>query len=378
MGTIRTWQTLIRPLALGLLVALSISDALGAVRIKDLARFDGQRENSILGYGLVVGLAGTGDTPRNYATQQSVSNMLREFGVNVPPLALNSRNVAAVIVTARVAGVANAGDRLDVNVAAMGDARSLAGGTLLVTPLIGVDREVYASAQGPLTVSGFVYEQAGSSEQKNHPTAGVIPEGAILERSLALDARSLAPRLELILRNPDYTTSRRVAAAINARMPELSATPIDAARVRLAGDASVVNRVELMAAIESLTVEPDVAARVIVNERSGTVVAGGDIWLSPVTITQGDIRVSVVQRYQISQPEGIYSRPSNGIRTAVVPEATVAVNEAQAEAVTLPAGATIADLVSALRAIRATSRDVIAILQGMKRAGALHAELVIQ
>jgi flagellar P-ring protein FlgI len=351
----------------------------GAVRIKDLVRFEGVHDNAVLGYGIVVGLSGTGDSSRNYVTQQSVSNMLRDFGVNVPATSLNSRNAAAVVVSADLRGAVRPGDRIDVNVAALGDARSLAGGTLLLTPLLGVDRRTYAIAQGALSTSAFRFEQSGSIEQKNHPTAGVIPEGAIIQKAIEPPHPDSNGSLDLILNDPDFTTARRVAVMINKRVPSASASAVDSGRVRLAGvplDPAAV--VDLVASIETLEVEPDVASRVIVNERTGTIVSGGNISLSAVTITQGDIRVSIQERYQVSQPEGFVGRQSSGVHTAVVPEATIGVREAEAQSIELTQGATITDLVRALKTIRATSRDVIAILQGIKRAGALHAELVIQ
>jgi flagellar P-ring protein precursor FlgI len=365
-------------------VALLLCAALGpqadgAVRIKDLVRFEGVHDNAVLGYGIVVGLSGSGDTSRNYVTQQSISNMLREFGVNVPAASLNARNAAAVIVTANLRGAVRPGDRVDVNVAALGDARSLAGGTLLVTPLLGIDRHTYAIAQGSLSVSAFRFEQSGSIEQKNHPTAGVIPEGAIIQREIAPPHPDPQGSLDLILNEPDFTTARRVAAIINARVSTASAAAIDAGRVRLSGvPLAPPSVVDLVASIESLTVDPDISSRVVVNERTGTIVSGGNVSLSAVTVTQGDIRVSIQERYSVSQPSSYIGQASSGVRTAVVPEATIGVHEAEAQSVDLAQGATISDLVKALRAIRATSRDVIAILQGIKRAGALHAELVIQ
>jgi flagellar P-ring protein FlgI len=326
-----------------------------------------------------VGLSGTGDSQRSVATLQSVSNMLREFGLTVPPYAVSSRNVAAVIVTADLPGAVRSGDRFDVNVAALGDARSLAGGTLLMTPLMANDKTTYAMAQGPLAVGGYKFEQRGTSAQKNFPTAGTIPEGAIAERSLDGAPAAGTGALELLLDQPDYTTAHRVAAAINSELAFGTASAIDSGRVRVAvGTRDPAATVALMARIESIQVNPDVAARVVVNERTGTVVSGGDVYLSAVTVTHGDLKVSIKERFAISQPQGLILDDSNGVRTVAVPEATVRVNEDAAQAVSLANGATIAELVEALRAIKVTSRDVIAILQGIKRAGALHAELVIQ
>lgn len=362
-----------------MVIALLALPAAGAVRIKDLARFDGVREQPVIGYGLVVGLSGTGDSTRSVATLQSVSNMLREFGLTVPPYALSSRNVAAVIVTADLPGGVRAGDRFDVNVAALGDARSLSGGTLLMTPLMANNKVMYAMAQGPLAVGGYKFEQRGTSAQKNFPTAGTIPEGAIAERSLEPVLLNTAGSLELLLDEPDYTTANRVAAAINVELAYGTASAVDSGRVRVAlGSRDAASMVALMSRIESIHVNPDLAARVVVNERTGTVVSGGDVYLSAVTVTHGDLKVSIKERYNISQPEGLVLEDTRGVRTIAVPEATVLVDEDSAQAVSLASGATIAELVEALRAIKVTSRDVISILQGIKRAGALHAELVIQ
>jgi flagellar P-ring protein precursor FlgI len=357
----------------------AVQPAWAAVRIKDLGRLDGVRENVAIGYGLVVGLSGTGDTRRSLATVQSISNMLQEFGLQIPPDAVNSRNVAAVLVTTNLPGFLSVGDRMDVNVSSIGDASSLAGGTLLMTPLRGADREIYAVAQGALSIGGFRFEQNGTVRQKNHPTSGNIPEGAIAERAVSPVLLSREGTLDLILKDPDFTTAARVADSINVGVPGARATPVAAGRVRLSpdtnGDAGLVS---LIASIENLAVEPDTRARVVVNERTGTVVSGGNVWLSEVTVSQGDIRVSIDTRFLVSQPDIYLFRPSPAIRTTVVPDSTVAARESDLKSVNLPQGATIADLVAALKAIKASSRDVIAILQGIKRAGALHAELIIQ
>ncbi len=364
-----------------LIVALALAMAARAdVRIKDLARFQGGHDSAILGYGLVVGLPGTGDSSRNLPTLQSVSNMLREFGLQVPPVAISSRNVAAVLVTAQLPGILRIGDKLDVNVSSIGDARSLAGGTLLDTPLVGADRAVYATAQGPIAVGGYRFEQNGNVEQKNFPTSGTIPEGGVAEREINTPLRTSDGTLDLILNDPDYTTATRVAQIINTKVPGMSATALASGRVRLSvagmNEPAIVT---VMAAIENLGVEPDTRARVVVNERTGTIVSGGSVWLSAVTITQGDIKVSITQDYLVSQPNGVYlGGVAPGIHTAVVPQTRVKVQEPETQAVSLPQGATITDLVNALRAVRATSREVIAVLQGIKRAGALHAELIVQ
>lgn len=355
------------------------ANAQSGVRLKDLGRFAGVRDNSVIGYGLVVGLAGTGDSRRSLATLQSVSNMLQEFGLQVPTAGINSRNVAAVLVTAKVPGIMNIGDRIDVNVAAIGDATSLAGGTLLMTPMRGPDREVYAMAQGALSIGGYRFEQNGTLRQKNHPTSGNIPEGALAERAIAPQLLAADGGVELILNDPDFTTANRVAILINKSVPGAQATPMTAGRVRmLPPSREPASLIAMISAVENLSIEPDIKARVVVNERTGTIVSGGDVWLSAITVTHGDIRVAIDQRFLVSQPDGFLVRPDSGVRTAIVPETDMEVTESQLKAVNLPQGATIEDLVTALKAVKATSRDVIAILQGVKRAGALHAELIIQ
>lgn len=363
----------------GTTLLAATAQAQGAVRLKDLGRFAGVRDNSVIGYGLVVGLSGTGDSRRSLTTVQSVSNMLQEFGLQVPAAGINSRNVAAVLVTAKVPGFMNVGDRLDVNVSSIGDASSLAGGTLLMTPLRGPDREVYAMAQGSLSIGGYRFEQNGTVRQKNHPTSGNIPEGGLAERVIAPQLLTSDGGIELVLNDPDFTTASRVATLINRSVPGAQATPVTAGRIRLAAPSSEpAGIVAMVSAVENLSVEPDIKARVVVNERTGTIVSGGNVYLSAITVTQGDIRVAIDQRFLVSQPDGNLYRPSIGVRTAVVPETTMDVTESQLKAINLPQGATIEDLVAALKAVKASSRDVISILQGVKRAGALHAELIIQ
>jgi flagellar P-ring protein FlgI len=363
------------------LVAGGAMPVTSAVRIKDLARFEGVRDNAILGYGLVVGLPGTGDTQRNLPTLQSVSNMLQEFGLNVPPVGVSSRNVAAVLVTASLPGVLRIGDKLDVNVSSIGDARSLAGGTLLHTPLLAGDRRIYATAQGPLAVGGYRFEQNGNVEQKNFPTSGTIPEGAVAEKELSPQLKNRDGTVDLILNDPDYTTATRVADIINKEMPTAGASALESGRIRLeTADLAPANFVRLIATVENLVVEPDAKARVVVNERTGTIVSGGSVWLSAVTITQGDLKVSITTDYLVSQPFGTFIRPSADIRTAIVPQTRIKTQEdnQNTQAINLHQGATISDLVNALRAVKASSREIIAVLQGIKRAGALHAELIVQ
>ena len=353
------------------------------VRIKELGRIDGVRENMISGYGIVTGLAGTGDTSRSQATLQSVANALREFGLNVAPQQLSSRNVAAVLVTATLPAFARSGDRVDVIVSSMGDARSLTGGALLMTPLYGPDRRIYALAQGAVSIGGYKFELNQNTVQKNHPTTGIVPEGAMIEA--ALSSRVLADdgTLRLALFDPDYTTASRIAAAVSEKLA-VTAAAVDAGRVAIrVPEADQARLVDFVARLESLTVQPDLRARVVINERTGTVVSGGGVRLSKVSVAHGDLKVNITTDFLVSQPEifgGIDSnvRVGRGVRTAIVPQTRIEANESGMNSVTMPDGATVSDLVAALKQVRSTTRETIAILQSIKRAGALHAELVIQ
>jgi len=362
------------------LLVLTGGSASAGIRIKDLGRVDGVRDNMIVGYGIVTGLTGTGDSTRSRATLQSVANALMEFGVNVNAAQLNSRNVAAVLVSATLPPFARPGDKIDVNVSSLGDARSLAGGSLLMAPLYGPDRKVYALAQGQLATGSYSYEINGNLAQKNHPTAGVISGGALIEANVSMRILGEDGTIRILLFNPDYTTASRIATGVNQNFQADVAKALDAGRVeiRLAPkDAEQI--VEFVSRVESIGVEPDQRARVIVNERTGTVVSGGDVRLSRVSVAYGDLRVSIVTDYLVSQPsDAALFRPGPSIRTAVVPQTRVDVKESTANSISLSDGATVADLVAALNHIKTNTRDVIAILQSIKRAGALHAELIVQ
>ncbi len=361
-----------------LLAAVSASAQDFGVRIKELGRLDGVRENMVSGYGIVSGLAGTGDSTRSQATLQSVANALREFGLNVTPAQLASRNVAAVLVTATLPAFARTGDRLDVIVSSMGDARSLTGGALLMTPLYGPDRQIYALAQGAVSVGGYKFELNANVVQKNHPTTGIVPEGAVVEADLTAQVLSPDGTMRLVLFDPDYTTASRIATAVNEKL-SASAAAMDAGRVAIRVPEGERERlVDFVARLESLTVQPDLRARVVINERTGTVVSGGGVRLSNVSVAHGDLKVTVVTDFLVSQPGGVLVRPGPGIRTEVVPRTRIDANEEGLSSVTMPAGATVSDLVAALKQVKSTTREVIAILQSIKRAGALHAELVIQ
>lgn len=357
----------------GLLLLIGFPAA-GAIRIKEIARIDGVRSTPLVGYGLVVGLAGTGDSARSGVTTQSVRNALSRFGIEVPQEEISSRNVAAVTVTGAIPPFAGAGDRVGVNVSSLGDARSLAGGTLLLTPLAAANGEVYALAQGAVSVGGFSYDMNGNMVQKNHPTAGRVPDGAVVERPIPLQLTENG-ELVVVLNSPDFTTVARVRDVINKRFGEDLAVVESPARVRVRAGAQPM---QMIAQIEGLMVEPDTVARVVINERTGTVVAGGNVVLGDVTVAHGDLKVAITTDYHVSQPSLLVGDIGRGIRTAVVPDTTIEVEEEEAQAVQLQSGATIAELVAALRALQTSTRDVISIMQSIKTAGALHAELVVE
>lgn len=353
--------------------------ATDGVRIKDLGRIDGVRDNMIVGYGIVTGLAGTGDSTRSQATLQSIVNALRDFGVAVNTSQLSSRNVAGVTVTAILPPFARSGDKIDVTISSVGDARSLNGGTLLMTPMFGPDKRVYALAQGSIVVGGYQYDMNGNIVQRNHPTAGVITEGATIEKTVAMQILKEDGGIDVLLHDPDYTTSSRVADALNRGLGANTARAVDPGRVRIAvpkdQQASLVS---FISQIENVSVEPDQRARVVVNERTGTVVAGGDVRISKVTVTQGSLRVRIETDYLVSQPTGVLIEPRSSIRTEVVPRTRIDVKEDGMNVVSLPGGTRVSELVDALNKIKTNTRDMISVLQSIKRAGALHAELIVQ
>jgi flagellar P-ring protein FlgI len=359
------------------LLASPLALAQGSVRLKEIARVQGVRDNALVGYGLVIGLAGTGDTNKNRLTVQSVANTLSHFGVNIGPDDLNSRNVAAVMVTATLPAFAESGQKLDVSVSSLGDARSLSGGILLLTPLSGPDGKLYALAQGALSVGGYEVSAFGSMEQKNHPTVGRVPDGATVEREAPIGLDEDGRTLDVVLYQPDFTTAERIAESLR-RNAGVTAVAEHAGKVRVTFAAPPQDLVQAISMIENVPVTPDQVARVVVNERTGTVVSGGDVRLGAVTISQGDLRIQVQTDYLVSQPDGVLVNPSRNIGTAVVPQANINVQDPEAKLVTIPNGATVSDLIAALRAIHLTTRDVITILQSIKDAGALRGELVIQ
>ncbi|HEU0153490.1 MAG TPA: flagellar basal body P-ring protein FlgI [Arenimonas sp.] len=364
-------------LVLALAGATEAQDARSA-RLKDVARVAGVRENPLTGYGLVFGLSGSGDSARNRATLQSVANTLRGFGVNVEQADLASRNVAAVLVTAKLPAFAEPGQLLDVQVASAGDARSLNGGTLMLAPMMGPDGKVYAIAQGPISVGGYQFEAITASVQKNHPTVGWIPAGATVERAVPLGVAGDGNSLSILLNEPDFTTAQRIASALAAEVPGARVHATHAGKVTVDYGSAPASLVAEIARIENVMVSPQRKSRVVVNERTGTVVAGGDVRLGAVSISHGELRIEISTTYSVSQPDGVFIRPSASIGSVVVPDSRVDVREGVAPIVSVPEGATVADLISALRAIHLSTRDVIAVLQSIKAAGALDGELLIQ
>ncbi|NLY29776.1 MAG: flagellar basal body P-ring protein FlgI [Firmicutes bacterium] len=342
------------------------------VRLKDIARFDGVRENQLTGLGLVVGLDGTGDT-RGVAIRM-VTNMLTRFGVDIDPADLRSRNVAAVMVTANLPPFARIGDTLDVTVSSIGDAKSLQGGFLLQTPLRGADNQVYAVAQGPLSIGGFNVRSRGGQSQTNHPTIARGPGIAIVEREIWGEALPIYDgKLNLVLHSGDFTTASRTAEEINNRFGPGTAWALDSSTVTLnIPSAYRQNVIGFLAEVEEIEVAPDTAGRVVINERTGTVVIGQAVRVATVAVAHGNLRVKISEESTVSQPPPF----SNG-ETVVTRTRTLEVEEEGGQLMVLPGTATIGDLVNVLNAVGATPRDIIAILQAIKEAGALYGELEI-
>ncbi len=346
-----------------------------AARIKDLVTISGARDNQLVGYGLVVGLAGDGDKDPVY-TVQSVANMLQKFGITVPAATLTAKNVAAVIVTADIPAFVRSGTRIDVTVAAMGDAKSLQGGVLLQTPLIGADGATpYAVAQGALAVGGFSAGQGGAggaTVQKNHPTVAQIPGGALVEKEIPTEIVHNR-QIDLLLREPDFTSAARMALAINALFPS-SANALDSTTVRVrVPDGLDDSAVDFIARLQAIEVTPDIAARIIINERTGTIVATSKIKISSCAVSHGDLTITVASTPEASQPP-----PLSKGSTVVLPRTDAKAAEAKAKLVTLPDMPSIEKVASALNAIGVTPRDMMAIFQAMKQAGALQAELILR
>lgn len=348
-------------------------DAPHGAEIKDLTTIEGVRDNPLVGYGVVVGLARTGDSQQTIFSTQTLSNLLRTMGVQVAPSAIIVNDMAAVFVTASLPPFARPGLKIDVTVAAAGDAKSLAGGMLLMTPLKAADGTVYAVAQGPLTLGGYSAGFGGNVKVVNHLTVGRIPEGAIVERDTSVDLTSMT-KLSLLLRDPDFAAARDIATAINKELGKDAARAVDSRRVDVVGIASTTGAVpELMARIGSLSIAVRPPAKVVVNERTGTVVLGGSVTLGACSILHGNLAIEVSTQFQVSQPTAL----STGGQTEVVPQTEVQASETPAQLLQLKEGATVEELVRGLQTLGATSRDIVSILQAIKAAGALEADLEV-
>ena len=346
--------------------------AQAASRIKDIVAFEGVRENKLVGYGLVVGLNGTGDTLRNSPfTQQSLQSMLERLGVQTRGFNLDTKNIAAVMVTANLPAFAATGSNIDVSVSAMGDAKSLLGGTLLVTPLMGADGETYAVGQGTVQTGAVSAQgQSGSSVTKGVPTAGKIANGAEVEREIAFKLADQGG-MRLTLRNPDFTTARRIADVINAAQPGTARA--DNPTIVMLNPPAGADLVSFVTGVEQLEVEPDAPAKVVIDEVNGVIVMGSDVRVSTVAIAQGALTISVDERPQVSQP-----LPESGGQTAITPKTSIKVNEQKGRRfLMIRSGASLATLVKGLNALGVTPRDMISILQTIKAAGALQADIQV-
>lgn len=351
-----------------------ISDASAkTTRIKDIVDIEGVRDNMLVGYGLAVGLNGTGDSLNNSPfTEQSLVAMLERLGVNVRGQNMNTGNVAAVMVTATLPPFANQGSEIDVTVSALGDAESLLGGTLLVTPLKGADGNAYAVAQGPITISGFSVEGEAATVVKNIPTTGRIPAGAIVEREIDFNMEDFN-EVRLALRNPDFTTARRIERAINGFVSGEAAQAENSGSVVLRKPQGFKGTiVDLITEIEQLPVQPDQIARVVIDESSGVIVMGSDVRISTVAIAQGNLTIKITETPQVSQPNPFAERG----QTVVVPRSEIEINQGEDVSLgLLDTGVTLQDLVTGLNRMGVSPRDTISILQAIKAAGALQAEI---
>jgi flagellar P-ring protein FlgI len=355
-------------------VLICVAAPVGATsRIKDLANIEGVRQNQLIGYGLVVGLNGTGDTLNNIPfTKQSLQAMLERLGVNIRGATIRTGNVAAVMVTSNLPPFGTQGTRIDVTVSALGDAKSLQGGTLLVTPLLGADGNVYAVAQGSLAVGGFAVEGEASKIVRGVPTVGRISNGAIIEREIEFALNKLN-QVRLSLRNADFTTAKRIASAINDYIGAPIAEPLDPSTVQITLPKKPANNVvALLTEIEQLQVDPDLGAKVVIDERSGIIVMGRDVRVSTVAVAQGNLTVTISETPQVSQPQ-----PFGRGQTVTVPRTRVGISEDGKKFAVVKEGVSLQQLVDGLNSLGIGPRDLIAILQAIKAAGAIQADIEV-
>ena len=347
------------------------------VPLKNLGRFEGWRDNALIGYGLVTGLAGSGDTRRNEVTRQALRTVLSRLGTAVGEEQINSRNVAVVIVTATLPASANPGDRIDAVVSSVGDARSLAGGTLLMTPLLGPDQRPYALAQGSLTVGGYDFEANLNRQQRNYPTSAVLPGGATIESAVDASILKGDGNLSFLLAEPSFTTAQRIASAIDAAVGHGVAEVRNADEVTIRFNRPRSQLATFVSEIENIGVRPDASTRIVINERTGTVVAGSDVRISSAVISQGDIKVTVTSENYASQPSFIGGFASD-ISSLIVTNTKLEVDQGSKDAVLTFPSTTVGSLVQGLAKARVDTRRMIGILQALKAAGALHAEILVQ
>jgi flagellar P-ring protein FlgI len=356
-----------------LTLASGILPSAAASRVKDLANVEGVRQNQLIGYGLVVGLNNTGDTLNNSPfTKQSLQAMLERLGVNIRGQALRTGNVAAVMVTANLPAFSTQGTRIDITVSALGDSKSLQGGTLLVTPLLGADGNVYAVGQGSVAIGGFSAEGEAAKITRGVPTVGRIANGAIIEREIDFALNRLT-HIRLALRNPDFTTARRIAAAVNDFIGAPTAEPVDPSTVQLTVPQAYRGKVvALLTEVEQLQVEPDLGGKIVIDERSGIIVMGRDVRVSTVAVAQGNLTVTISETPQVSQPA-----PRSGGQARVVPRTRIGVQEDGKKLALVKEGMSLQQLVDGLNALGIGPRDMIAILQAIKAAGAIQADIEV-
>ena len=362
-----------RVIVTALFVLAAAAGRLGASsRVKDVAQFEGVRDNELVGYGLVVGLNGTGDRSQTFFSTQTLANLLLRSGITVTPLQIRVKNIAAVMVTALLPPFSRQGSRVDVTVSSIGDAQSLQGGVLIMTPLNAANGVEYVTAQGQVVLGGFSAGNRANKVEMNHPTVGRIPAGGLIQQDVAVDL-SAKTTLNLVLREIDFTTASRTARAVNDTVGEAVADALDGRTIRVKVPVAYATRViEYMSLVENARTDVDNRARVVVNEKTGTIVLGKDVHISGISIIHGGLSVQVGTLYSVSQPA-----PFSAGETAVVPDRTVTAQEDKAKTVALREGASVEELIRGLNAIGASPRDVIAILQSIKAQGALQAELEI-
>jgi flagellar P-ring protein FlgI len=377
-----------------LLPAAQADNSNRRVLVRDITSVEGVRENMLVGYGLVAGLTQTGDSQQTYFTVQTLANAMQKMGVLIPSGTVEVRNVAAVFITASLPPFARPGAKIDVTVSSVGDAKSLSGGVLLMTALHGPDGQDYAEAQGPLVIGGYSAGNGLNGKVVNSPTVGTVPNGGIVERDVAVDLHDFKT-VSLLLRNPDFTTAKQIADAINADFHRPVANALDNSRVDVnVADAAMPSVPDLISRVQNLSLIVHTPARIVVNERTGTIVLGGDVKLTPVSVIHGNLSIQVVTQYDVAAvlPTGELggrgdARDGRGDRAdrggdtltpVAVPQTSLTANDAPAQTMRLDDGANVEELVNGLHAIGTTARDVVAILEAIQAEGGLQAELVVQ